>query len=448
MVAFGTAGIRGSAVERVTPGVALAVGRALASITSDVVVGRDARTTSEGLAAAAAAGLMSGGADVTDVGVVPTAVVAAASQDRHGLMITASHNPPSDNGIKLFRDGVEFAREAERTIEQSVASGAKPAQWNEWGSRRRIDRLGEYRASVVSYLEGHGEAPDDLTVAVDCGHGMGGLATPQVLSELGADVRAVNATPDGHFPARDSKPTPRSLKGFRVFVQESPADIGIAHDGDADRVVILDGTGEIVHEDTILAILAHHYVDLATAGDPVVVTTPNASERVDDRVRAAGGRVERTRLGALHEGIAAAETTEGARVAFAGEPWKHIHPGFGGWIDGIVSAGLVVRLVAEAGSLDTLRTPIRERPYRKASLPCPDNRKDTAMAEIRDLLEHRYPEASMDTDYGVRLSWRDDSWVLVRPSGTEPKIRIYLEADNVDERLDAIREVVSTATDT
>lgn len=447
MVKFGTAGIRGSVVDRVTPSVALEVGMALASIADDVVLGHDGRVTSPALADAAAAGLTSAGANVMDVGMVPTAAVASASRGRHGLMITASHNPPEDNGLKLFDDGIEFDRNAEMIIEESVDESPAPASWSSWGRRRTTAVLNRYRDDVVRYLKDHGAQAIGTTVAVDCGHGMGGLVTPDVITELGADVRVVNGAPDGHFPGRPSKPTPTTLASFGRFVADSDADMALAHDGDADRLVVLDGNGSIVHEDTILAIIAHHYVEGTDVADPVVVTTPNASARVDEYVQESGGRVVRTALGALHEGIAGVSTDTDTLVVFAGEPWKHIHPAFGGWIDGIVSAGLVVRLVAEAGDLDTLRSPVIERPYRKESLPCPDDVKVIAMERIHDELAEQFPEASLDDEYGVRVSWPDSSWVLVRPSGTEPKIRIYLEADDVDERMRLIADIVSGSID-
>lgn len=445
MVEFGTAGIRGDVTDRVSPQVALGVGRAVASMSSDVVLGRDGRTSSPGLADAMAAGLVSGGADVDDVGAVPTAAVAAASRGRYGVMITASHNPPLDNGIKLFRNGSEFNRENERTVEQLVAEELSPVRWSEWGRRRQTNVISEYRSEVSAYLSNHGSQAAELSVAVDCGHGMGGYATPAVLDTIGARVTALNAVPDGHFPGRASKPTPDSLASFGHFVGRSDVDLGIAHDGDADRVVILDANGEIVHEDTILAILGHHYVSQSDVTDPVVVTTPNASDRVDEQVVAAGGRVVRTALGALHEGIANVDETDGTRVVFAGEPWKHIHPSLGRWIDGVVSAGLVVRLVATAGSIDVLREPVSERPYRKTSINCPDRHKRQAMKSIRKAVEQEYPEGTIDTSHGMRLTWPDDGWVLVRPSGTEPKIRIYLEADDIERRLDAITDIVSAA---
>jgi phosphomannomutase len=445
MTLFGTAGIRGPVAE-VTPDLALAVGRAAGREGDTFVVGRDGRETGAALAAAATAGLESAGADVHRVGIVPTPALAFASQGGHGLMITASHNPPPDNGIKLFADGSEFDTAAEERIERRVTADEGPLAWDEWGSDDRGDVLPEYRATVTTYASAHGGVPDDLTVAVDCGNGTGGLATPQVLTDLGADALALNASVDGHFPARESKPTPETLADLRAFVADGDADLGIGHDGDADRIVLLDADGEVVHEDTVLAILAEHYTRQSDAPDPVVVTTPNASARIDERVRAAGGRVERVALGALHEGIAREAGGDGTEVIFAAEPWKHVHPELGGWIDGVASAAVLTRLVADRG-LAALRDPVTERPYRKESVPCPDERKAAAMERLETALPDTFPEASVDTAYGVRLELPDGGWTLVRPSGTEPYIRVYAESDEVDALVETVTGVVERAVD-
>ena len=439
---FGTAGIRGPVTE-IGPELALAVGRAAGVDAREagepLVLGRDGRTTGGSLAAAVTAGATSAGADVRRAGQLPTPGLAYASRGRRGVMLTASHNPPGDNGIKLFVDGEEYDRSAERRIEDRVADGTDPAPWDEYGDVERVSPLSAYREAVAGYASRDGATPD-LSVAVDCGNGMSALATPQVLRELGADVVALSADVDGHFRARESKPTPETLADLRRFVADGPADLGIGQDGDADRVVFVDADGGVVHEDTVLAILAEHYVGVSDAADPVVVTTPNASSRVDERVRAAGGRVERIRLGALHEGIGAATGT----VVFAGEPWKHVHPAFGGWIDGIASAAVVTRLVAAEG-LETLRAPVTERPYRKVSVPCADQHKPAAMDRLAEVLPDAVPEATVDTEHGIRLELPDGSWVLVRPSGTEPYLRLYAESESVDRLVADVREYVERA---
>ncbi|MEF8900377.1 MAG: phosphomannomutase [Halovenus sp.] len=449
MELFGTAGIRGP-VTRVTPELALAVGQAVGQEMPGerptVVVGRDGRETGATLAAALEAGLTSAGADVVRVGQVPTPTLAYASRGRYGVMLTASHNPPPDNGIKLFADGQEFDSAAETKIERRVEAEDGAAPWDAWGATRRTEPLPGYRAAVVEYAGNYGGEPGGITIAVDCGNGMASLATPQVLRELGAGVRALHANVDGYFSARESKPTPETLSDLRAFVADGGAEFGLGHDGDADRIVVVDDDGDVVHEDTVVAILAAHYTRRCDADDPVVVTTPNASARIDERVRAAGGRVERVRLGALHEGIERVRKSggPGTVVAFAAEPWKHIHPELGGWIDAVVSAAVFTQLVAASG-LETLREPVTERPYRKESIACPEKSKAAVMDTLERTLPDAFPDATVETEYGIRLELPDSSWTLVRPSGTEPYIRIYAESEDVDTLVATAREYVEAA---
>ena len=446
---FGTAGIRGDATDVVTPELALAVGRAVGhearrAGVGNVVVGRDGRLTGTGLAAATTAGLVSAGVDVRRAGEVPTPALAFSSRGRLGVMLTASHNPPGDNGIKLFTDGVEFDAAAERRVEAGVEADEGPTRWDAWGRVESVDVLGDYRTAVVDYAKGYGADLDGLSVAVDCGNGTAAYATPAVLESLGVEVTALQANVDGHFPARPSKPTPETLSAFRAFVADGPYELGFGHDGDADRIVVVDGDGAVVHEDTVLAVLAERYVADADVPNPVVVTTPNASARIDERVEVAGGETTRVALGSLHEGIATVRAA-GREVAFAAEPWKHVHPGLGGWIDGVASAAVLARLVAEAGGIRALAAPVNERPYRKDQVACPDDRKARAMARVESMLVEAFPDAAVDTTHGVRLEWPDGSWLLVRPSGTEPLVRLYVEGDDVDALVDAARDVVEEA---
>jgi phosphomannomutase len=450
---FGTAGIRGDVTDRVTPELALRVGRAVGTHARETgdrefVIGRDGRTTGTALAAAMEAGLESAGATVHRIGQVPTPALAFASRGRRGVMLTASHNPPTDNGIKLFVDGEEYGEPAEEAVESLVDDDPESVAWDEWGERTETDVLADYCNAITEYARSFGgdASADGLRVAVDCGNGMASVATPQVLRALGADVVTLNANVDGHFPGRESKPTAETLTDLREFVADGGAAFGIGHDGDADRIVIVDSDGEVVHEDTVLAILAEEYVrtdDRDDRDDPVVVTTPNASGRIDERVDAAGGRVERVALGYLHDGIADVRAADGD-VAFAAEPWKHVHTRFGGWIDGVASAAVLTRLVAESG-LDALREPITERPYRKESVECPDDAKSAVMERLATELPEAFPETDAETEYGVRLTFPDDSWVLVRPSGTEPYVRVYAESDDVDEVISTASTVVGDA---
>jgi phosphomannomutase len=457
---FGTAGIRGDVRTRVTPELALSVGRAVGTDavegngSGELVVARDGRTTGGALAAAVEAGARSAGADVRRAGQLPTPALAFASLGRHGVQVTASHNPPEDNGLKCFADGEEYHTDDERRVADRVETGTDPVDWDRWGGRQRRDVLGAYRETVVDYAREHGPDPGGVELVVDCGNGMAAPATPAVLRALGAAVRTLNGNVDGHFPGRPSKPTADTLGDLRAFLRERDSGaVGIAHDGDADRIVLVDPDGEVVHEDTVLAILAEQYVRASDATDPVVVTTPNASGRIDERVEAAGGRVERVRLGALHEGVRSARAA-GGDVVFAGEPWKHLHPGLGPWIDGVASAAVLAVLIGAAdggdgegatAGLASLRAPVTERPYRKLSVSCPDDAKADVMATLERTLPAAFQGAGVDTEHGVRVALDDGAWALVRPSGTEPYVRIYAESDDVDALVERVRTRVEAA---
>lgn len=443
---FGTAGIRGEVQSWMTPSLALSVGKAASQLHDEFVLGWDGRETSRGLAAAVESGLLSGGASVVRIGQVPTPTLAFASRNRHGIMITASHNPPHDNGIKLFVNGMEYDTTNEALIDSAVHTDLAIADWDRWGSSTSHEILESYQNAIVDYVTQLGEWDDlrEVSVVVDCGNGMAAKGTPQVLRRLGASVITLNANIDGHFPGRQSKPTPESLHDIQGFMRDGSYSFGIAHDGDADRIVILDETGTIVHEDTILAILAEFYVKRHTGTTPVVITTPNASARIDDRVEHQGGQITRVPLGGLHEGFQQSRQDE--TIVFAAEPWKHIHPPLGDWIDGIVSAGLLTCLIGTHG-LDTLREPIDELPYRKVSVDCPEDLKDSVMERLQTDLPEFFSDATSDDEHGIRLSFQDKSWILVRPSGTEPVIRIYIESSQVDPLLEKTVEFIASVRD-
>ncbi len=448
MLTFGTSGIRGPVADVVTPDAVARIARATAAEGSSFALGCDGRETSPALVEAATAGLLAGGADVERLGQVPTSALAFASRDRHGFMITASHNPPEDNGIKVFAAGAEIGAKVEERIEARAAETRPTAPWDAWGDARPGKVVAQYREAVAAYLEPFGARPTERTVAVDCGTGMAATVVPDLLRSLGATVRSLNDAVDGTFPARPSKPTADTLGTLRSFVASGPAGVGLAFDGDADRLVVVDGDGAVVHEDTVVAIVAGFYTERANVDDPVVITTSNASERIDERVRAAGGRVERTNLGELSTGIARVREhgDPGTEVVFAAEPWKHLHPGFGPWIDAIVSAGLLVKLLGDR-DLAELRAPIPEQPYRKTAVPCPDEHKAAVMDELDERLQAAFPSGSPVASEGIRLSLPEAGWVMVRPSGTEPKIRAYVESEEADAILERVGSIVSDQVD-
>ncbi|MFB6159831.1 MAG: phosphoglucosamine mutase [Haloferacaceae archaeon] len=437
---FGTSGVRGRVGEAVTADLALAVGRAVASDGCDrVVVGRDVRDSGGMLRDAVVAGLRECGADVVDLGVVSTPTLARSvgwEGAAAGVAVTASHNPPRDNGLKLWSaDGSAFARERQRRIGRRVRDASFDlSPWDEVGSvTERGDAPRRHARALRSAVDGI----DPLDVVVDVGNGTGRL-TADVLDRLGCDVVTLNGQPDGRFPGRPSEPTAAACTALRRHVERTDADLGVAHDGDADRTMAVTERGEFVDGDVLLALFARA---VAGRGDEVAAPV-NASLAVDEALDAVGASVVRTRVG---DGFVAAETAREG-VVFGGEP-------SGAWIwpdatrcpDGPLAACRLVELLGGGRSLGELVDGVETYPLRRESVAVDDGRKAAVLDRVRERSTARYDE--VDTTDGVRVE-RDDGWFLVRASGTQPLVRITAEtrdADALDRVVGEARSLVETA---
>ncbi|WP_336036869.1 phosphoglucosamine mutase [Halobacterium yunchengense] len=435
---FGTSGIRGRVGERVTGELAVAVGRAVASEGyGRVVVGRDTRETGAFLLDGVATGLRECGADVVDVGVeaTPTVARAVGGLDADaGVVVTASHNPPADNGFKLWTtSGQAFDERQRAAVSRRVREREFDlASWRAAGERtERGDAADRHAAAVLDAVP----AVDDCSVAVDVGNGAGQV-TARVLDDLGCSVTSLNARPDGRFPSRPSEPTAEALASLREYVAATDHDLGVAHDGDADRLMAVDDDGEFVPGDELLALFAR---DAAGDGDEVAVPL-NTSLLVDDVLDGVGATVTRTRVG----DVFVAERASEPGVAFGGEP-------SGAWIwpdetlcpDGPLAAARVAGLVAERGPLSALRADLGEYPLRRDSVETDE--KDAVVDRVASAVAEEYGDVErMD---GVRVAF-DDGWFLVRASGTQPLVRVTAEArdeQTVDERFRDARRLVERA---
>lgn len=427
---FGTSGVRGD-LDALPPERMQRIGAAFASCFDAVVVGRDGRLTAGAMEDAFVSGVESQGSEVYVLGEAPTNVVAWTSREHEagGAMLTASHNPPEDAGVKLFEaDGAEAGEEVEDRVE--AAMDASAVEWSDWTEKKEADAAEGYVEAAAEYVAARFSPDVDVSVAVDCGCGVAADATVSVLERLGADVTSVNAQSDGRFPARPSKPTTETLTGFVDLVLRRGFDLGVAHDGDGDRVVVVDQQG-VVSEDGVVAALARHLLE--TSAEDLVLTTPNTSSRVDEAVEAGGGHVERVPLGGLPTAVRERD------AVFAAEPWKPMFPDFGPWIDGSVAAAAVAALVDETpGVFDGLR----DIEIRKTSVYCPEDLKEDVSADLETKLPEVYA-GDVDVSYGVRVDV-DDGWFLVRPSGTEPLFRVYSEGRPklLDEVEDVVEDVV------
>ncbi len=409
---FGSSGIRGITNVDVTVELALNVAKAAGKGCSDAVIARDPRVAGMMIEEAFAAGLMSAGCDVTRLGMLPTPTLAYAARNYSlGVMITASHNPAEYVGMKLWNpDGMAFDSRQQEGIEEAVASsGYSLAKWDGIGD------INIYENAVEDHIKAimkHSGDLQGLRVVVDCGNGAGSVITPFLLRRLGCRVLALNSNPDGHFHARNPEPKEENLGLLMQTVKDWGADLGIAHDGDADRMMAVDDKGRFVGGDQLLAIFAAH-----EEVDSIVVPV-DTSMIVDDALP--GTRIIRSRVGDVY--VTEAMKKEGA--AFGGEPsGSWIFPRISFCPDGIYAA---VRLIEIVGTRK-LSEMVDELPVyqtRRNGIACPDQRKEGAMEEIAGELSSLGEVSTID---GIRVA-TGNGWVLVRPSGTEPKIRVTAEA--------------------
>jgi phosphoglucosamine mutase len=431
---FGTSGIRGPVGEDVTASLALSVGRALGVETERVVVGRDPRESGETLGAALVAGLRESGTAVVDIGLAATPTVgrAVAWEDADaGVTVTASHNPPEDNGIKLWQPGGQAFDGArrERIAERVEAGETSLADWDGFGTKRTAAYTDRHRETLVDRVD----LDRELSVVVDVGNGAGGV-TAGALDELGCHVETLNAQPDGSFPGRPSEPTAENCESLTALVASTDADLGIAHDGDADRMRAVTGDGEFLTGDVLLALFGRA---AASEGERVAVPV-DTSLAVEDHLAEGGIETTRTPVGDVYVAEAASE----AGVAFGGEP-------SGAWIwpeetlcpDGPLAA---CRLVAMAS-----RKPLAERAGAVETYPIERGNVETeakraVMDDLTDSVHSQYDEVS--TLDGVRVDL-GDGWFLIRASGTQPLIRITAEA-RTEERASAVFEEAKTLLET
>ncbi len=404
---FGTSGIRGLFGEELVH-LALRVGLAAGKISDSVVVGGDTRTSSDALKHAALSGLLAAGARCEDAGVVPTPTLGlAAAKFSAGMMLTASHNPPEYNGIKLLNpDGSAFDSAQRKRMEELV-SGDTPvaAAWEEVKSGVGYDGAIEQHMERIMR-----DFPADLRlkVVLDCGGGAASVITPHLLRRLGCEVVEVNCRPAGSFP-RGSEPVESNLTGLIGAVKESDAALGIAHDGDGDRMMAVDDRGRFISGDKLLVIFAR------ALGAKGLVTTLDASMAVEET----GFDVRRTRIGDVY---VSEELRSGGE--FGGEPsGSWIFPAVSLCPDGVYAAARIAAIASQQ-KLSRLVDDIPAYPILRGSISS-DGGLTSGLESRLMALE----PVSVDREDGLKLKFKD-GWLLIRASGTEPKIRLTAEAKN------------------
>jgi phosphoglucosamine mutase len=405
MKLFGSSGIR-AVFDKDLLNIAFRAGLAVGRHYRDVVVGMDTRTSGDVMKHAVICGLLAAGAACHDAGVVPTPTLAYITRRfGAGMMITASHNPPEYNGVKLLNpDGSSFDSAQQQQIETEIQAGCyESATWD------RIQRSGIFSGAIGEHVEGilQDFSPGlKVKAVVDAGGGTASEVTPQLLERLGCEVVPLYCRNTGFFP-RTVEPTGANLRELRRVVIESGADVGIAHDGDADRMMAVDEKGRFISGDKLLVILAR----ALRAKD--IVTTLDASMAVDE----AGFSIRRTRIG---DTWVSEELRKGGD--FGGETsgaW--IFPAVSLCPDGIYAAALVAS-IAGRQRISELVDAVPVYPLKRGSLAA----DGVSITRLEEELAGLGPVSISKID-GIRLEFAD-GWLLVRPSGTEPKIRLTAEA--------------------
>jgi phosphoglucosamine mutase len=427
---FGSSGVRGLVNVDLTPILTCKVASAVAmhAKAKKAVVARDTRVSGCMLEDALVSGLLSNGTDVLLAGMVPTPVLAYAAKALGadvGFMLTASHNPPLYNGIKVFNcDSLSYTDEDQDAVEKIVADDRFAlADWRSLGKTTPVDASQLYMEMALKAVT----LKRQWRVVVDPGCGATFNLAPKMLKGMGCKMTALNAQPDGHFPARKSEPTAESLEDLAKVVRTLGADVGIAFDGDGDRVAFIDEAGVFVNFDRSLAAYAAYM--LKRSGGGTVVTNVEASMCVETMAQAQGGKVIRARVGDIY--ISEAIKQHGA--VFGGEPcgaW--VHPWLHYCPDGPLSAALFLAALEDEGkSVSQFVGEVPEYITLRENIACNNELKQKVAEKIGDNLKRAFPAyTDFSTVDGARLALKD-GWLLVRASGTEPLIRLTVEGESL-----------------
>jgi phosphoglucosamine mutase len=444
---FGTTGVRKVYGDEFDLEMALNLGKSLGTFLGrgTVIIAQDARTTGLMVADALTAGILSTGVNVVRAGIIPTPTLAFITMKRGfdtGLMVTASHNPPQYTGVKFWsRTSMGFTPEEETKLERIYNSkNFKIASWDALGEETRIeDAVDEHIKELLEKCDVEAIRSKSFRVIVDLGNGAACVLTPYLMQQLNCQVVSLNGQLDGHFPGRRSEPDEDSLGDLIQIIKNTGTDLGIAHDGDADRVVFVDEHGEVIRGDRTIALLAQQA--LGTSKNKTVVTTVDSSLILDETVQKAGGNTVRTPVGDIQVAIKVVESN----AVIGGEscgvfifPDTHLAP------EPFLAACKVLELMASTEKTfgDLIQT-IPQYPLLKGKIECPNDKKESVMMALTKSLPRNMSDVKeILTVDGLGITLKQ-GWVLVRPSGTEPVIRITCEGPTED----AVKKILRSAED-
>lgn len=399
-----------------------------------VVVGRDSRVSGPMFHRVVLSALQSVGIDVIDVGMAPTPTIQLAVEHHHaggGLAITASHNPVEWNALKFIGPSGLFLDATDGAAMRAIADGEIPrAKWNELGTvREDNEAVSRHLNAVLSipFIDVERLRKRRFKVALDCCHGAGAVIMPQLLEALGCEMVAIGLEPDGLFP-RPPEPVPENLGDLERLVRETRADLGLATDPDVDRLALVSDAGVAIGEDYTLALAAR--LVLKHRSGPVVANL-STSRILEDVAAEAGREVIRAPVGEVN--VALRMRREGAAIGGEGNGGvilSELHLGR----EAPVGVALVLQMLLESD--EPLSAVVRRYP-RYSIVKDKLDRPDASLDSVYTALGEAFPDAERDMQDGLRLAW-PDRWVHVRPSGTEPIVRVIAEAPTEQEARDLV----------
>ena len=437
---FGTNGIRGVVNKELTPEMTIKIGSAIGTFFkhAKLLVGYDARTSSPMLARAVIAGLNATGCDVLFAGIAPTPALQYAVKYHKidgAVIITASHNPPEYNGIKVvWNDGIEISREQEIEVENIFFE--EKVEYADWD---KIGKTSELTGIIDDYIEAIKQHVDvvEITkkhfhVVADAANSVGNLTAPRLLRELGCKVTTINGNIDGTFPGRPPEPRPENLKDLALTVKAVNADLGVAYDGDADRSIFVDEHGEIHWGDKTFALVEKYFLK-ENPGEKIV-TPISSSTLVKDIADAYNGKIVWTKVGS----VTVSQTMKKLSAKLGGEENGGIFYGLHQSVrDGAMATALILDIMTKTGEkLSKLLGELPKYFIEKGKVECPEEIKQKALEK----LVKQVRSLNINTIDGVKIWFENKSDILIRPSGTEPIYRLYAEAKTEEKAIQLVNE--------
>jgi phosphomannomutase/phosphoglucomutase len=439
---FGTNGIRGLVNKELTAEMVISVGSSIGTFFKggNLIVGHDARTSGPMFSEAISAGLTATGCNVFFAGLAPTPALQYAVKNHKmsgGIIITASHNPPEYNGIKvIWKDGIEISQNQEKQIENIFFKKAQLlAKWNKLGLKQKLIGINaEYIEAIKKHVDQKVIIGKKFHVVVDAGNSVGGISTPYLLQELGCRVTTINANIDGTFPGRLPEPRPETLEKMALTVKAIKADLGVAFDGDADRSIFVDEKGEIHWGDKTFALIIKHFLIKNPAQK--IITPVSSSTLIKDTVNTYNGKLIWTKVGS----VTVSQTMKKEKAKLGGEENGGVFYGPHQAVrDGAMTTALILEIMAITNkSLSSLIEAQPQYFIEKGKVTCEEDKKEKIMHKFLQEVKTE----NITTIDGVKIWFEDKSAILIRPSGTEPTIRLYAEAKNKEKAKKLIQKFI------